>query len=104
MKDKIKKPKEIDDYTYIFDNADLEDTFQCPNCMALFNKKNKHECKLGWKWCSICGLDLHKKSKPVLHNGIKYITLPYKKSFKIIDKIVCWNCVFNLVKQFKSSN
>ena len=93
-------PPLSDDATII--NPNDSQFTQCPKCLSIFNIKLRHECKLGWKWCSICGLDLHKKGKEILHNGVKYITLPYKKSFNIMDKIVCWNCAFKIVKAFKS--
>ena len=99
MKDKIKQEKELDDCSHI-GVPNTTDMTQCPNCLSLFNIGFEHKCKLGWKWCSICGLDLHKKGKEVIRNGIKYITMPYKKSYNIMDKIICWQCAFKIVKVF----
>ncbi len=99
MKDKIKQDKELDDYSYIGESKQT-DMVQCPKCLSLLKFGFKHECKLGWRWCSICGLDLHKKGKEVINNGIKYVTMPYKKSYNIIDKLVCWECAFKIVKVF----
>ena len=99
-KDKKHKIESIDDDSNIHTKKDIQ-TSQCPKCLSIFSIGCDHKCSIGWKWCSICGLDLHKKGKEILHNGIKYVTLPYKKSFHIMDKIVCWECAFKIVKAFK---
>lgn len=91
----------IDDDSHIQKRNDTQIT-QCPKCLSIFNFGHKHQCRLGWKWCSICGLDLHKKGKTVINNGIKYVTMPYRKSFRILDKIICWECAFKIVKEFKN--
>lgn len=100
MKDKIHKVKSIDDESNISTYKETQTT-QCPKCLSIFNLGFEHKCSLGWKWCSICSLDLHKRGKEVIHNGIKYITMPSKKSFNVIDKIICYECAFKIVKQFK---
>ena len=100
MKDKIHSIKQIDEDSNISTPKDTQIS-QCPKCLSIFNMDHKHTCSLGWKWCSICGLDLHKKGKETIHNGIKYITMPYKKSFNIMNKIICWECAFKIVKEFK---
>ena len=86
MKDKIKELKPIDDNTSI----------PKINPVQLI--------KINWNTCVICGLDLSKKGKTRIINGIKYVTFERKKHYKLWDKQVCWNCVFGLVKQFKSSH
>ena len=100
MKDKPHNIKPIDDYSNITTPKDIQIT-QCPKCLSIFNMGHTHKCNLGWKWCSVCGLDLHKKGKEIIRNGIKYVTMPYKKSFHIMDKIICWECAFKIVKEFK---
>ncbi len=100
MKDKIHRVKSIDDESNIYTQKDTQIT-QCPKCLSIFNLGFEHKCSIGWKWCSICSLDLHKKGKEITHNGNKYVTFAYKKSFGIMDKIVCWECAFKIVKQFK---
>ena len=84
MKDKLKTPKPIDDDTTI-------------------PKINPAQpIIINWNTCIICGLDLSKKGKKRIINGIGYTSIEYKKYFKLWDKQICWNCVFNLVKQFKN--
>lgn len=100
MKDKIKQEKEVDDCSHI-GIPKTTDMVQCPKCLSLFNLGFDHKCKLGWMWCSVCGLDLHKKGKEIIRNGRKYVTMPYKKSYNIMDKLICWQCAFKLVKAFK---
>ena len=100
MKDKIHKVNPINDESNIISPKDTQIT-QCPKCLSIFNMGHNHKCHLGWKWCSICSLDLHKKGKEVMRDGIKYVTMPYKKSFHIMDKIICWECAFKIVKEFK---
>lgn len=92
----------IDDDSTIINPKDTQLT-QCPKCLSLFNIGFEHKCKLGWKWCSICGLDLHKNGKEVIYNGRKYNTMPIKKSFNIWDKLICWQCAFKIVKVFKKN-
>ena len=99
-KDKIHYTKEIDDESNIKEPG-FTQISQCPKCLSIFNITHEHKCKLGYRWCSICSMDLHKKGKEVLHNGIKYVSFRYKKSFNIMDKIVCWECAFKIVKEFK---
>ena len=101
MKDKLKPSKPIDDESGPILNRPESQLVQCPKCLSLFNLGFNHKCKIGWHVCSICGLDLHKKGKEILHNGIKYVTMPYKKSFNIMNKIICWECAFKIVKMFK---
>ena len=102
MKDKIKKPKDIDDYSNII--PPKENTlYQCPFCLSLADKTVKHECNEPYGFCSICGLTLKKKSKEVmLPNGRRYITMPSKKYFRIIKSLICWECAFKIVKVFKN--
>ena len=99
-KDKIHYTKEIDDESSIKEPG-FTQISQCPKCLSIFNIEFEHKCKLGWKWCSICGLDLHKKGKEKLVNGVKYVTMPSKKHYNILDKLVCWECAFKIVKEFK---
>lgn len=87
MKDKIKIPKIIDDNTSIPKINPVQPII------------------INWNTCIICGMDLSKKNpKKRLINGIQYVSMESKKSFTLWGKKICWNCVFNLVKQFKSSN
>ena len=103
MKDKIKQNKIIDDNSNIISSKDT-DTFQCPYCLGLFHIGTKHECKVGHHVCTICGLNLTKKEKTHIWHGIKMIRFRYKKSFNIMNKVVCWECAFKLVKQFKNND
>lgn len=83
MKDKIKIPKIIDDNTSII----------IPNPVQPIIPH--------WNSCVICGMDLSKKSpKKRLINGIEYVSLASKKHYTLWGKKICWNCVFNLHKQF----
>ena len=59
---------------------------------------------INWNTCVICGLDLSKKGKKYNMNGTDYMIFGYKKHFRLCDRMICWNCVFNLVKEFKSSH
>ena len=85
MKDKIKEPKEIDDDTNIVKPS--------PPQPVTYN----------WNHCVICGLDLSKKGKERVINGTKYVSMLSKKYFTLCSKKICWNCVFNLHKQFIKS-
>ena len=87
MKDKIKSLKPIDDESSIPKVNPIQPIIT------------------NWNTCIICGIDLHKKEKKVItYNGREYTSFRFKKYYKLCDKSVCWNCVFNMVKQFKSSN
>lgn len=76
MKDKIKTPKPIEDNTSI---PKVNPTVPV---------------KYNWFVCFICGQDLQK--------NVKKLSFKFKKYYKLCDKKICWNCVFNLVKMFKS--
>lgn len=102
MKDKLKPSRIIDDESGPILHKPESQLVQCPKCLSLFNLGFNHKCKTGYHLCSICGLDLHKEGKEKLINGIKYISFRYKKSFNIINKIICWNCAFKIVKMFKA--
>lgn len=83
MKDKIKELKPIDDNTNIITPNPIQPTI--PH----------------WNSCVICGMDLSKKNpKKRLINGISYISMALKKYYTLCGKKICWNCVFNLHKQF----
>lgn len=84
MKDKIKPIKPVDDNTSIIQ---LHPTQQV---------------RMNWNTCIVCGLDLSKKGKTRIIKGVKYVSIEHKKYFKLWDKQICWNCVFNLVKKFKN--
>ena len=100
MKDKIKIPQPIHDDTRV--KIPKIETIQCSKCLATYvDSSMGHKCTQGWHRCSICGLSLEKKQKTKIINGIGYVSLNTKKSFRIWDKIVCWSCVFMLVKEFK---
>lgn len=104
MKDKIKTPKPIDDDTTLWTDKELKDLTQCPYCYALFPIASKHYCKLGYI-CSICAIDIRKKSKESLSPmGHKWVSFSFKKYFKVADKIICWNCAFNIVRLWKKEN
>ena len=87
MKDKIKPLKEINDDTSIITPNPVQPTV------------------FRWNSCVICGMDLHKNNpKKRIINGVQYVSLASKKHYTLWGKKICWNCVFGLVKQFKSSH
>lgn len=100
-KDKIKPVKKVDDDTNMY-NENESDLSQCPFCKKLLNINAKHQCIETHFVCSICSISLDKKSKEVNHDGIKYHTMPKKKHYRLVNSLICWNCVFKLVKQMKN--
>ena len=98
LKDKIKKSKLITDKSNII-NPKESDLTQCPKCLKL-SHSNKHECNLDWHSCSICGIDL-RKNKPRIIGGIKYYPLSFKKYFRIISSMICYNCAIKIARMVK---
>lgn len=103
MKDKIKVSKPVDENSTTVNKKDT-DLIQCPYCKKLEHVGNAHECNENYFVCTICGVDLHKKSKEVKSFGHKYHTMPSKKFYSIINSIICWGCAFKIVKAFKSED
>ena len=101
MKDKIKIPEPIHDDSRI--KIPKIETTQCSKCLSTYVVSNMiHVCNTGWRLCAICGLSLEKKKqKQRIVGHYTFVQIADKKSFKLWDKKICWNCVFNLVKQFK---
>lgn len=95
MKDKIKKIKDIDEFSHV--NQAESDIHQCSICKAIFTGTHKHKCA-EWFVCSVCGLDLN-KNKP--YRVGKFTTYKYKKNYKLMGKIFCWECAFKIHKQIK---
>ena len=95
IKDKIKKVKPITDNTNVLSTNPL-DTVQCPYCKSLHSINVLHQCNTNKHGvCSICGKDMITKT------GLRW---KFKKSFTYCAKIICWDCAFNIHKQFKKEN
>lgn len=104
MKDKIKKEKTVDDFTTLSKES-VSDLAQCPKCMALFNITKGHQChKNGgwWGWgCSVCHSDLSGAKRKIISPTGRTVTYhKTKKYYNLMDKIICWECAFRLVKEF----
>lgn len=84
MKDKLNPSKPIDDDDGII--------IPSPPQPTVFH----------WNSCIVCGMDLSKKNpKKRIINGVHYISMALKKSYTLCGKKICWNCTFNLHKQFQ---
>lgn len=104
IKDKKKPTPVITDDTSII-SRNPNDLDQCPYCRCLFTKGSKHSCKeSGWGRfsCTLCNMQLdNMKEKYSIWNGHKVVRMRSKKHYYIASGIVCWNCAFKIVKEFK---
>jgi hypothetical protein len=99
IKDKIKEPKKIDEYSNAHQKNE-SDLKQCPKCYQLFTKD--HKCHEVWLTCTICRVSLLKKGKKVrLKSGLIYATMPSKKYYRLINSLICHQCACNIVKKMK---
>lgn len=101
IKDKIKEPKKIDEYSNAH-QKNKSDLNQCPKCYQLFSKD--HKCHEVWLTCTICRVSLLKKGKKVRYKGGFYTRTTSKKYYRQINSLICHQCACNIVKEMKKGN
>ena len=75
-------------------------------CLQLFTKTHKCYAESDSTWygtfhCTVCGINLHKETKKREINGQVLYRHGYKKYYRLINSLVCYQCVCNLIKLMK---